>query len=264
MEAILYILIFIAGTVFGSFLTLATYRIPLHQNIVYKQSYCPKCNHKLGFFDMIPVLSYFFLKGKCKYCKSKISFRYPLIEIICGISFVVLALGLKINAYTIFTTKGIEFALGILYIIFLFLVAGIDIEHREINKGVLIYGILIALLNIIYQYFTTNLLNLNIIIIYLIIITIMTILSILRIKKKNKKDYELSSVVLCIIINFFTLEIGTVLTIIYALLITAMKLLINKILNKGKKYNKNLPIASYICISNAIVWITIFLSQIGG
>ena len=264
MEAILYILIFIAGTVFGSFLTLATYRIPLHQNIVYKQSYCPKCNHKLGFFDMIPVLSYFFLKGKCKYCKSKISFRYPLIEIICGLSFVVLALGLGINPYTIFSTKGIEFALGILYIIFLFLISGIDIEHNEINKGVLIYGILISFLNIIYQYFTTNKFNINRIIIYLIIIAILTIVSIFRIKKKNKKDYELSSVILCIIINFFTLEIGTILTIILTLLIITIKLLINKILNKGKKYNNNLPIAFYICISNAIVWVTIFLSQIGG
>ena len=147
---------------------------------------------------------------------------------------------------------------------FLFLIAGIDIEHRQINKGVLIYGILISLLNIIYQYFTLNKFNINRIIIYLIIIAILTIISILRIKKKAKKDYELSSVILCIIINFFTLEIGSILTIILTLLIISIKLLINKILNKGKKYNNKLPIASYLCISNSIVWITIFLSQIGG
>ena len=264
MESILYILIFIAGTVFGSFLTLATYRIPLHQNIVYKKSYCPKCNHKLDFLDMIPILSYLCIKGKCRYCGSKISFRYPLIETICGISFVVLALGLGININTLYTYKGIEFALGVLYIVFLFLITGIDIEHRKINKGVLIYGILISLLNIIYQYFTSNLFNLNRIIIYLLIIALLTIISTLKIKKNSKNDYELSSVTLCIIINFFTLEIGTILTIIFALLIISIKLLINKILNKGKKYNKNLPIASYICISNALVWVTIFLAQIGG
>ena len=121
METILYILIFVMGIIFGSFLTLATYRIPLHQDIIFKHSYCTKCNHKLNFLDLIPVFSFLFLKGKCRYCKSKISIRYPLIEIFCGISFVVLALELGINLNTIYTYKGIEFILGILYIILLFL-----------------------------------------------------------------------------------------------------------------------------------------------
>ena len=263
MDAILYILIFILGAVFGSFLTLATYRIPLRQDILYKRSYCPKCNHKLGFLDMIPILSYAFLRGKCRYCKSKISIRYPLIEIICGLSFVVLALGLGINIKTIYSLKGIEFALGVLFIVFLFLVAGIDLEHRKIDKGVLIYGILISVLNIIYQYFLIDIFNSNRIVIYLCIIAILTVISIIRVKKGAKNDYAISTIILCIIINFFTLEIGTILTIIFALLIVSFRLLINKIFNKGEKYNK-LPIASYICISNAIVWACIFLSQVGG
>ena len=89
-------------------------------------------------------------------------------------------------------------------------------------------------------------------------------ISTIRLKKKAKNDYEISTVILCIIINFFCLEIGTILTIIFTLLIISIKTLINKIVNKGKKYNMKLPIAAYICISNAIVWITIFLSQIGG
>lgn len=72
MNILLYIIIFMMGTVFGSFLTLATYRIPLHQDIVYKHSYCPKCNHKLSFLDMIPVLSYAFLGGRCRYARYKI------------------------------------------------------------------------------------------------------------------------------------------------------------------------------------------------
>ena len=259
MEAILYILIFIMGTVFGSFLTLATYRVPLHQDILIKHSYCPKCNHKLGFFDMIPLLSYFFLKGKCRYCKSKISFRYPLIEIACGICFVVLALGLGINLSTIYTLKGIEFALGVLFIVFLFLISGIDLEHKKIDKGVLIYGIVISLLNIIYQYFIKMNYNSNRIVLYFILIALLTLLNTFRLKKKAKDDYEIN-----IIINFFCLEVATILTIICTLFIIAIKTLLNKIINKGKKYNKKLPIASYVCISNAMVWIDIFLSQIGG
>lgn len=264
MNVFIYIIIFIIGAFFGSFLTLATYRIPLHKDIVYKQSFCPKCNHKLSFLDLVPVLSYVFLNGKCRYCKTKISFRYPLIEILTGISFVVLSLGLGINASTILTFKGIELILGILFIVFLFLIGGIDLEHNEIHKGVLIYGIVISLLNIIYQYFVTSKFNVNRIIIYFTVIAILTILSTFRLKKKAKDDYEINAIILCIIINFFCLEIGTIITIIFTLLMIAIRTLLNKFINKGKKYNKKLPIAFYLCTSNAMVWISIFLSQIGG
>lgn len=263
MEIALYVIILIMGTVFGSFLTLATYRIPLGQDIVHTHSYCTKCNNKLGFFEMVPVLSYIFLRGRCKNCHEKISIRYPLIEILTGVAFVILALGLRIDIYNVFTIKGIEFLLGILFIVFLFLTAGIDIEHRTIHNGVLIYGIVISLLNIIYQQSVFGNYNLYKVIIYLIAIAVVTALGTLKLKKKAKNDYEYSLIVLCLIINFFTLEIGTILTIILALLIIAIKCLINKIINKGKKYNNKLPIAFYICMSNAIVWITIFLSQIG-
>ena len=190
MEIALYVIILIMGTVFGSFLTLATYRIPLGQDIVHTHSYCPKCNNKLGFFEMIPVLSYIFLKGKCKKCHEKINIRYPIIEILTGIAFVILALGLRINIYNVFTIKGIEFLLGVLFIVFLFLIAGIDIEHFVIHKGVLIYGIVISLLNIIYQYSFFSNYNLYKVIIYLIAIAIFTILGTFRIKKKAKNDYD--------------------------------------------------------------------------
>ncbi len=264
MNTLIYIIIFIMGTLFGSFFTLATYRLPLHKDILYKKSFCPNCNHKLSFLDLFPVLSYIFLRGRCRYCKSKISIRYPLIEILTGISFVVLALGIGLNINTILTYKSIEFALGILFIVFLFLVSGIDIEHVTIHKGILIYGMVISLLNIIYQYFITTNFNSIRIIIYLFIIAILTMLNTTSLKKNKKNDYVYSTVILCIIINFFCYEIASILTIIFALLIIAIKTLINKIINKGKKYNKRLPIAFYLCISNAIVWVTIFLSQIGG
>ena len=79
---IYYLLIFAIGTLFGSFFTLAVYRIPLHQDITHKHSYCPNCKHKLSFFDMIPIMSYVFLGGKCRYCKQKIRPRYLILEVI--------------------------------------------------------------------------------------------------------------------------------------------------------------------------------------
>ena len=89
----LYINIFVGfcmfaiGTLFGSFFSLATYRIPRNQDILVKRSYCPNCKHRLEFFDLIPVLSYIFHGAKCKYCGDKISPRYLLLEISNGIIF---------------------------------------------------------------------------------------------------------------------------------------------------------------------------------
>lgn len=78
---------FVIGTLFGSFFSLAIYRLPRHQDIIVKRSYCPTCKHNLNFWDLIPILSYIFSKGKCRYCKEKISIRYLLLELSNGIVF---------------------------------------------------------------------------------------------------------------------------------------------------------------------------------
>lgn len=253
MNILIYFIIFCMGTVFGSFLTLATYRIPLNQDITHKRSYCPNCNHKLSFIDMIPLLSYIFLGAKCRYCKKKISPRYFIIEFLTGISFVILALMIGIDVYNFNYVTVIEFIFGILYIIFIFLIAGIDIEHGKIDKRVLIYGISISIMNIVYQYImcTNNYqqYNLNRIIIYLIAIIIINIINIQS--ANNKYDYVYGLVLTAIIMSFFTYEIGTILTVICTLIIVAIKTIIYKKINKES--NIRLPIAFYMAISNAII-----------
>ena len=79
---------FILGSLFGSFYSLATYRIPRKQDIFVTNSYCPVCKHNLGFFDLFPVLSFVLHGGKCKYCKCKINPRYLLLEIGNGTMYV--------------------------------------------------------------------------------------------------------------------------------------------------------------------------------
>lgn len=81
------ILFFIAGLIFGSFYNVVGLRLPNGESIIKPGSHCPKCNHKLSWYENIPVLSYIFLKGKCKNCKQKISFIYPAIEILTAILF---------------------------------------------------------------------------------------------------------------------------------------------------------------------------------
>ena len=101
MDIFFYIIIFLMGIIFGSFYTLAVYRIPKGIDIVKKHSYCPNCNHRLGILDLFPVLSYIFLGGRCRYCKQKIRARYLILEILSGITFVIFAYVLKIDAYKI-------------------------------------------------------------------------------------------------------------------------------------------------------------------
>jgi len=78
------------GLVFGSFITLASYRLPLGEDIVIESSRCPVCRTKLGFRDLWPVLSWLFSGGKCRFCKTKISVRYPLIELITAAFFLLI------------------------------------------------------------------------------------------------------------------------------------------------------------------------------
>jgi len=75
-----YGLIIILGLVIGSFLNVCIYRIPKEESIVFPPSHCTNCSNKLKAIDLIPVFSYILLRGKCRYCKEKISVRYPLIE----------------------------------------------------------------------------------------------------------------------------------------------------------------------------------------
>lgn len=86
-----YFFISLIGLVFGSFLNCWAARIVNGTSIVNGRSVCDSCGHELGALDLIPVLSWLFSKGKCRYCKAKIPFTYPLTEIVCGLGFLGIA-----------------------------------------------------------------------------------------------------------------------------------------------------------------------------
>lgn len=75
------------GACFGSFITMASHRLPLNEDIFFKKSYCPKCKKAIKVISLIPIFSWLFQGGKCLNCKAKISIRYPLTEIITSILF---------------------------------------------------------------------------------------------------------------------------------------------------------------------------------
>lgn len=257
MEAFLYIVIFLMGIYFGSFFTLAVHRIPKGENITHKHSYCPKCNHKLGILDLIPVFSYIFLGAKCKYCKEKIRPRYFLLEITSGIMFVLFALSLDINLYNIELGKIIYFIISILYFTGLIIIAGIDKEKHQIEKSVLLYNLLVTIIYMIYSC-TINYNNVYAYVIYLSIIMILTIIDNYYLKRKLKENYIVEILILLMTMIAFSGEYIVIYTIIFALLSIAFTLILNKIRDykptvKTISKNTQIPFAFYLGISNIIV-----------
>ncbi len=149
MNVFLYVMIFIAGTVFGSFFSLAVYRIPRKENIVYVQSHCTTCNHKLVFWDLIPVFSYLFLGGRCRYCKEKIRPRYLILEVFSGLVFMLLALSYHISIFST-PSEFISLGLAYLFLVGIFIVGGIDKENYLIPDSVCLYMVVIACLKLLY------------------------------------------------------------------------------------------------------------------
>ena len=238
MNIFLYAIIFICGTMFGSFYTLPVYIIPKNIDIVKKHSYCPNCNHKLGFFDLLPILSYIFLGGKCRYCKQKIRPRYLILEVLSGIAFVLLALVLKVNVYTITFKSIIPFIFMVLYFTAIVLISAIDKEYRNINKKVLAYGIIISLLYMIYLYVIEPI-SIYRYAIYLAIYIILLIINTFILRRFAKDEYLIDLLMYFMIMMMFMEGLISLITLI----IFGFEILLYIFLkNKKKARNGNVPI----------------------
>lgn len=128
-----FILVIILGLVIGSFLNVCIYRLQIKKSISKPRSHCPNCKHQLKPWENIPVLSYILLRGKCSNCKIKISIRYPLVEILTAIVFVVIY-----NYYNI----SIESILLMIFFSLVIVITFIDIDIQLIFNNLLIVSLL--------------------------------------------------------------------------------------------------------------------------
>ncbi|MBW2644918.1 MAG: prepilin peptidase [Deltaproteobacteria bacterium] len=129
--------IFLGGLIIGSFLNVCIFRLPNSRSLILPGSSCPHCNQPIKFYDNIPILSYLWLCGKCRFCGHRISARYPLVELLSGI----LALAL-------FVRYGITWPALILYVFAasLLIITFVDIDHKIIPDSITIPGIPIGFL----------------------------------------------------------------------------------------------------------------------
>lgn len=127
---IIDLFILVLGIIFGSFLNVCIYRLPNNESIVYPPSHCMSCGKRLAAVDLIPVFSYLFLHGRCRYCGVRFSARYMLVELLTGFlllwSFCVAGLGPELIKVWVFLS-------------FLLVIAFIDYDHQLILDKVLLW-----------------------------------------------------------------------------------------------------------------------------
>ncbi len=246
MEYFFYTIIFLIGIFCGSFFTLAVYRIPKKEDILIKHSYCPNCNHRLGLFDLFPVFSYIWLRGKCRYCKNKIRPRYLILEVLTGITFVLVTWSLKIDYASIEIEQIVFLIFTLLYLSILFIVAGIDKENIDINKETVYFGLLVELIYIIYIC-TLNNTNVYQYVIYIVLLILILISFIISKKIYMEEKYCLRFALLLLMVMIYG---GT-----YVYYLTAILTLIQVAIHKIVCKNERLPFAFYVCVSNVVVLI---------
>ncbi len=125
------VLALVLGLVGGSFINAMVWRLHKGKKTVWARSQCVHCGHKLGFWDLIPIVSFLVLGGRCRYCRKKISWQYPLVELASGLGFYYLALNFGLDLWL--------WLVGIFLItVFVFVY---DVKYLLIPNGVIFLGL---------------------------------------------------------------------------------------------------------------------------
>lgn len=130
------VVIFLMGTIFGSFLNVCIYRIPKNISLWKPGSHCPSCENPIPVYFNIPIISWFLLRGKCNSCKSKISLRYPFVEALAGL--------FTLATFLRFGISG-EFVFFTVFIYSLIVISFIDLDTQLILNKVLVFLFVIGI-----------------------------------------------------------------------------------------------------------------------
>jgi leader peptidase (prepilin peptidase)/N-methyltransferase len=129
------VMVVLGGLCVGSFLNVCIHRLPSRTSIVFPASRCPSCEHLLAWSDNIPVVSYLALRGRCRYCRAPISARYPVIEAMTCIVFVL---------HWLTFGPSLLFAVRVGFACALIVLFAIDLEHQILPNVITLPGIVVG------------------------------------------------------------------------------------------------------------------------
>ena len=236
------IVIFLGG-IFGSFANVCIYRLPLNQNVFYGRSLCPECKKKISWFDNIPIISFIFLKAKCRNCEFKISFNYLIVEGLSILFFCIIFILFGISLTTLL--------FWILYLSFV-IIFFIDLKHfiipNEITFPLMVLGFLKSFdpnINNIFPNYLNSLAGglIGYIIIYLIFFFYKYV--------RKKEGMGLGDANLFAVIGFWFGWIS-IPFIIFLSSIIALISISPSLINKSKNMSSEIPFGPYIIIATLV------------
>ena len=245
-----FIFVIIMGGLWGSFANVCIYRLPLDKGVALGRSYCIKCKKQIVWYDNIPIISYLLIEGKCRKCKKKISFQYPLVELLSILTFVIIYFFYGITFTTI-----LLIALSLTFLIIFF----IDLEHfiipNNLTYPMMILGFVKSFdpnLNSLFPNYVNSLIGgfFGYGIIWLIIFFYKVL--------RNKEGMGLGDAKLLAVIGFWFGWIS-VPFILFSSSLVALISVMPSLLNKSKKLSSEIPFGPFIIVG-CILYI-IFIEQ---
>jgi leader peptidase (prepilin peptidase)/N-methyltransferase len=132
----LAVVVFAPALAVGSFLNVVAARVPLRRSIVRPPSACMSCNEEIAWYDNVPLLSYFLLRGRCRHCEARIPFLYPAVELVTALLLAGCVLAFGLTAKT---------AIAVFFCAVLVAVSAIDLEHRIIPNRIVLPATVVVL-----------------------------------------------------------------------------------------------------------------------
>jgi len=232
----------ITGLAVGSFLNVVIYRLPRHMQIIFSRSRCPKCGKQIKFYDNIPVISYIVLRGKCRYCGSPISLRYPFVEILTALLFWA-SYRLTNNLFDLIISLYLSSAMVA--------ITFIDIDHRIIPNIITYPGVIVGILSSLVRYnfgLIQSLLGAG------IGFGIMTLIAIVGTKAFKREAMGFGDVKLMALTGSFVGPQKVLFTILIASCLGAIFGLIGLLLAKDKESARLIPFGPYIAVASLLMF----------
>ena len=235
-----YFIVFILGSIWGSFSNVCIHRLPNNKGVAKGRSYCPSCKKQIRWYDNIPIFSYVFLKAKCRDCSAKINVKYLLVELICALRFVWFFYLFGLSLTTL---------LFVILSIFFIIIFFIDLKHfiipNELTFPLMAIGLLKSFDPNLNQYLFPNFLNSLVggVAGYLIIWMIIFIYKRLR----NKEGMGLGDAKLLSAIGFWFGWISIPFILFFSSFI-ALVSAIPSLINKSKNLSSQIPFGPYLIL----------------